>query len=178
MQRLFRRPVAFSLFSLIVLAVVTANVRADEPAARAGDSTVVTRAAAPSILAGFLDVGYARVSREDWNPPRKFQISRAPAVYSRMYPERFYGQAGPPTTGPIRHYSIIPMPTDTTQLGYYYRRVPSWQPRRMLPPIPRPSRWHDRTPIPSMRSRDRVPAQKTAPAAPRTQAGTVRNVIR
>ena len=40
MQRLLRRPLAFSLFSLIVLAVVTANVRADEPAAKASDSTL------------------------------------------------------------------------------------------------------------------------------------------
>lgn len=186
MQRHSHGPTTFSLFSLLaLLAVLTAEVRADEPAA--ADNPVAVRGEAVradvvgrSIFAGFLDIGYARVSREDWTPPRDFRIHRAPAVYSRSYPERFYGQAGPSTTGPIRRYSIIPNPTDTTQLGYYYRRVPVWQPR-MLPPIPRPSRWHDRTPLPSMRSRERTnraPAPQMPPAAPNTQARLIPGVIR
>src|SRR5690606_22022975 len=35
------------------------------------------------------------------------------------------------------------MPTDTTQLGYYYQHVPYWLPRpNAVPPAPRPADWH------------------------------------
>ena len=35
------------------------------------------------------------------------------------------------------------MPTDTTQLGYYYQTVPRWHPNpNMVPPAPNPRQWH------------------------------------
>ncbi len=35
------------------------------------------------------------------------------------------------------------MPTDTTQLGYYYQKVPTWVPvPGMIPPPPQPEEWH------------------------------------
>ena len=35
------------------------------------------------------------------------------------------------------------MPTDTTQLGYYYQATPRWQARQgMVPLTPTPSLWH------------------------------------
>ena len=38
------------------------------------------------------------------------------------------------------------MPTDTTQLGYSYSHVPYWMPKAgMVPPIPNPGDWHNRT---------------------------------
>jgi hypothetical protein len=40
--------------------------------------------------------------------------------------------------------SIIATPTDTTQLGYYYQHVPTWQPKNILPVPPHPRHWHTR----------------------------------
>ncbi len=38
---------------------------------------------------------------------------------------------------------MIYTPTDTTQLGYYYQRVPVWQRRNgMIPPVPHPEAFH------------------------------------
>jgi hypothetical protein len=35
------------------------------------------------------------------------------------------------------------MPTDTTQLGFYYQQVPYWQPvAGMVPAAPNPNDWH------------------------------------
>lgn len=35
------------------------------------------------------------------------------------------------------------MPTDTTQLGYYYQKVPTWAPvPGRIPPAPQPGEWH------------------------------------
>ena len=35
------------------------------------------------------------------------------------------------------------MPTDTTQLGYYYQHAPTWHAYPgMIPPVPRPVDWH------------------------------------
>ena len=38
---------------------------------------------------------------------------------------------------------MVYMPTDTTQLGYYYQHAPTWHAYSgMIPPVPRPSDWH------------------------------------
>src|SRR5690606_31408820 len=43
-----------------------------------------------------------------------------------------------PVTAPQVH-----MPTDTTQLGFYYQRVPTWAPvPGMIPPPPNPADYH------------------------------------
>lgn len=39
---------------------------------------------------------------------------------------------------------LVYMPTDTTQLGYYYQHVPYWQPQAgRIPPAPYPADWHN-----------------------------------
>ncbi|MDF1742129.1 MAG: hypothetical protein P1V19_00450 [Gimesia sp.] len=77
-----------------------------------------------------------------WCPPSAQMIQRTPVQYQRYYSNQYMGQRGP--TG-AANYQQIYMPTDTTQLGFYYQSVPTWQPRRgMLPPAPDPSMYHTR----------------------------------
>ncbi len=77
-----------------------------------------------------------------WCPPSARSIERTPVQYQRYYSNQYMGQPGP--TGPA-NYPQIYMPTDTTQLGFYYQSVPTWQPRRgMIPPPPDPSMYHTR----------------------------------
>jgi hypothetical protein len=145
-----------------LLLLVGTDLRADEPATEPG---VIPTMAGSEVLE---DTGYARISRRDWTPPTSILLGRSPLVYSRMYPDKFYGQHGPASSGPVRRYPIIAMPTDTSQMGFYYRHVPQWQPRAdMLPPIPRPSRWHIRPVPPSQRIHRPV---LKAPPIPSTQA--------
>jgi len=51
----------------------------------------------------------------------------ASGSYASWYPDQPYSQSGGKL--PVL-YPTIYRPTDTTQLGYYYNYVPSWQPRR------------------------------------------------
>lgn len=71
-------------------------------------------------------------------PPAQRPIWPTPALYSRM----FAGPGGPPVDPNYRH-PMVYMPTDTTQLGFYYQQVPYWQSRPgMIPPVPHPDEWH------------------------------------
>ena len=65
-------------------------------------------------------------------------------TYQRYWPNAWYGQAGSGFTGVNVNYNpAVYMPTDTTQLGYYYQQVPFWRPvPDMVPPVPWPSQWH------------------------------------
>lgn len=66
-------------------------------------------------------------------PPRN-PVDRIPVQYLRYYPGAWYGLPGStlPVVAPQVH-----MPTDTTQLGFYYQRVPTWVPvPGMVPPSP------------------------------------------
>jgi hypothetical protein len=46
---------------------------------------------------------------------------------------------------PLPYNPAVAVPTDTTQLGYYYNQVPTWQPKpNMIPGIPNPDSWHIR----------------------------------
>jgi len=142
-------------------------LRADEPATEGGVVATMTGSTV------FEDTGYVRISHHDWTPPTSTYLGRSPLVYSRMYPRKFYGQHGPSAAGPVRRYPIIATPTDTSQLGYYYRHVPQWQPRAgMLPPVPRPSRWHKRPASPSHHTHE------PAPVNPATQALRVPATLR
>lgn len=77
-----------------------------------------------------------------WCPPSAQRIQRTPVQYQRYYSNQYMGQPGP--AGPA-YYPQVYMPTDTTQLGFYYQSVPTWQPRAgMLPPPPNPSMYHTR----------------------------------
>jgi hypothetical protein len=48
--------------------------------------------------------------------------------YAAWWPERPFSQSGGRLPGGL--YPMIYHPTDTTQLGYFYNYVPTWQPRR------------------------------------------------
>ena len=84
------------------------------------------------------DYGYA--------PPGKMHTPHPQQVaYQKGFPDSWTGQQGAGGYGgydaprPVAIY----MPTDTTQLGYYYQAVPRWLPRQgMIPPTPIPSQWH------------------------------------
>ena len=82
------------------------------------------------------DYGWSRVG----NRP----INRIQPVYQHYRPEHFAGEPGAGPKAGSRRYPIIAQPTDTTQLGYYYQTVPSWQPRNILPQAPDPRAWHVR----------------------------------
>ncbi|MEO1999963.1 MAG: hypothetical protein ABGZ17_32375 [Planctomycetaceae bacterium] len=77
-----------------------------------------------------------------WNRPMPTAVRRAPVVYSRRWPQTWHGQSGAArVTAPPTVYQ----PTDTTQLGFIYHRVPQWQPNpQMLPRAPWPATWHSR----------------------------------
>ncbi len=81
------------------------------------------------------DHGYA--------PPGKMHTPHPQQVaYVKGFPDSWTGQQGAGGVGSPRATSIY-MPTDTTQLGYYYQAVPRWQPNpSMVPPTPIPSQWH------------------------------------
>jgi hypothetical protein len=67
-------------------------------------------------------------------------------LYQRYWPHAGHGHGGGGYGGANKpYYPMVYMPTDTTQLGYYYQRVPFWRPNpAMTPPVPWPGRWHQR----------------------------------
>ena len=80
------------------------------------------------------DHGYA--------PPGKIRTPHPQQVaYTKGFPDAWTGQPGA-GVGAARAAAIY-MPTDTTQLGYYYQAAPRWQARRgMVPSVPNPSQLH------------------------------------
>ncbi len=60
-----------------------------------------------------------------WAPPDKMPVRREYVEYQKYHPETFYGMKG---GGLKSSYPVIGQPTDTSQLGYYYQKVPQWQP--------------------------------------------------
>jgi hypothetical protein len=77
-----------------------------------------------------------------WNPPVNLPVNHNWAWYGLSAPHAPYGS---PNGGFIGQYPSVYQPTDTTQLGYYYHKVPTWQsqPGR-LPAPPVPSHFHSR----------------------------------
>ncbi|WP_437206091.1 hypothetical protein [Planctomicrobium sp. SH664] len=74
-------------------------------------------------------------------PPVKRPIYRSPVVYRKQFPDSWTGNATPGVPG--QALPSVYMPTDTTQLGYYYQHVPYWMPKPgAIPPAPRPADWH------------------------------------
>ncbi|MAT16852.1 MAG: hypothetical protein CMJ46_16455 [Planctomyces sp.] len=77
-----------------------------------------------------------------WGRPIRNYIEHVPVSYLKRWPDRVHGIHHP---GPMKMYPIVYQPTDTTQLGFTYQRVPTWQPKPwMVPPMPIPSQWHRR----------------------------------
>lgn len=81
----------------------------------------------------------------DGKVPARYPVERIPVQYLRYYPAAWYGLPGStlPVVAPQVH-----MPTDTTQLGFYHQRVPTWMPvPGMIPPPPNPTALHTFTPM-------------------------------
>ncbi|MCA9076863.1 MAG: hypothetical protein KDA93_17685 [Planctomycetaceae bacterium] len=76
-----------------------------------------------------------------WAPPGHFPCQRVAATYRKWFPDSWTGY--PSNVDPNFRYPMVYQPTDTTQLGYYYQRVPQWMPTRgMIPPTPHPDEFH------------------------------------
>ncbi len=80
-----------------------------------------------------------------WNPPARYPVNRDGIWYRNYWPQAWYGNAG---GGFIANSPMVYQPTDTTQLGYSYAKVPTWQNRRMIPPTPCPANYHARVCVP------------------------------
>jgi hypothetical protein len=77
-----------------------------------------------------------------FRPPTTVHVEREAIMYYNYWPAKWYGQPG---WHLAPSYPMVYMPTDTTQLGVYYARVPQWQPNpRMYPRPPRPDEWNRR----------------------------------
>lgn len=77
-----------------------------------------------------------------WTAPAHLPVNRDRAWYQNYVPHAVYGNPG---GGFIAQYPQVYQPTDTTQLGYYYGNVPTWQTRGgMIPPAPNPAAFHAR----------------------------------
>lgn len=80
-----------------------------------------------------------------WNPPARLPVNRDGIWYRNYWPQAWYGNPGGAF---ISNSPMVYQPTDTTQLGYAYAKVPTWQARRMIPPTPCPSHFHARVCVP------------------------------
>lgn len=88
-----------------------------------------------------LDPDYYTVSPDyGWSPPGKVPIRRSNVTYQNWGPNQWNSYAGMSK----KRAPIIATPTDTTQLGYYYQHVPTWQSKNILPVPPHPRHWHTR----------------------------------
>lgn len=73
-------------------------------------------------------------------PPNKRPYFRQPVSYQHNYPANWVGGVA---SGYHGHRPAVYTPTDTTQLGYYYQKVPTWVPvPGAIPPAPQPAEWH------------------------------------
>ncbi|MCA9042378.1 MAG: hypothetical protein KDA65_18640, partial [Planctomycetaceae bacterium] len=56
-----------------------------------------------------------------WGRPIRNYIQRVPVSYLKRWPDSVSGINHP---GPMKTFPMVYQPTDTTQLGFYYQRVP------------------------------------------------------
>lgn len=77
-----------------------------------------------------------------WAPPVRYPVNRDEVWYGNYLPQAAYGNPG---GGFVANYPQVYQPTDTTQLGYSYAKVPTWQHQAgRIPPVPRPGVFHRR----------------------------------
>jgi len=78
-----------------------------------------------------------------WAPPGRVQLPYPrPVAYQKWFPDPWTGQPVAYVDGGPRP-PVVYMPTDTTQLGYYYQTVPRWHAYPgMIPSAPNPNQWH------------------------------------
>lgn len=75
-----------------------------------------------------------------YSPPAKYPLHRRGVQYNSYFPNQWYGLPG---SGLAGGYPMVYQATDTTQLGFYFQHVPTWQPNpNMLPQRPTPALWH------------------------------------
>lgn len=75
-----------------------------------------------------------------YSPPSKYPLYRRGVEYTSYYPAQWYGAGADYSQS---RAPMVYMPTDTTQLGFYYQHVPFWQPMpNRLPERPIPAQWH------------------------------------
>jgi hypothetical protein len=75
-----------------------------------------------------------------YSPPAKYPLHRRGVQYNSYFPNQWYGLPGGQLAG---GYPMVYQPTDTTQMGFYYQHVPSWQPNPSpMPQRPIPANWH------------------------------------
>jgi hypothetical protein len=68
---------------------------------------------------------------------------RRGVAYNKFFPDAWTGQPSAPVVPGMPRAPWVYMPTDTTQLGFYYQHVPYWQPvYGMVPAAPNPNDWH------------------------------------
>jgi hypothetical protein len=78
-----------------------------------------------------------------WAPPTHYPVNRDGVWYQNWLPQAAYGTPG---GGFIASYPQVYQANDTTQLGYSYAKVPTWQTNmNRIPPVPRPSAFHNRS---------------------------------
>lgn len=92
-------------------------------------------------MSGLFQEQYCKNSFDHgYSPPAKYPLHRRGVQYNAYFPNQWYGLPGSQLAG---GYPMVYQPTDTTQLGYYYQHVPSWQPNpNQLPQRPIPANWH------------------------------------
>lgn len=90
-----------------------------------------------------LDPDYYAVAPDyGWSPPAKVPVRRSNVTYGHHAGHHHGDKQGQHQfTSPA---PIVGTPTDTTQLGYYYQHVPTWQHKNILPVPPHPRHWHTR----------------------------------
>jgi hypothetical protein len=115
------------------------------PGAPAKGGTVATTTAAPCDGGACNGAGVG-VGCSLFNPAQGFRpyasapVYREAVVYYRYWPDKWYGD---PSFNLRPMFPQVYMPTDTTQQGFYYARVPQWMPNpNMYPPAPRREDWH------------------------------------
>ncbi len=122
--------------SLSALAAGHHNAHHNCPNCRQGNVTVSSHGAASCDTCQFRlypDAGY--------NPPVNMPVNRNMATYQNYVPAQPYGHPG---GGFTQRHPAVAQATDTSQLGYYYHQVPTWQSSSAkLPPRPVPGRFHN-----------------------------------
>jgi hypothetical protein len=78
-----------------------------------------------------------------WSPPGKVAMWRRGVAYTKFFPDAWTGAPAMPAVAGLPRAPWVYMPTDTTQLGFYYQQVPMWVPAPgMIPGPPNPTEWH------------------------------------
>ncbi len=91
---------------------------------------------------------YGYENQGPWQRVIRRPIYRVPVSYARYWPSSYYTGGYNPAARYAAPMPMVYQPTDTTQLGFTYQRVPQWQPRQnAIPGAPWPPNWHYTIPV-------------------------------